>query len=150
MTPELRELYQTMIVDHGKQPRNHHTMSDASHSLEGHNPLCGDELTLFLKIADGIIEDISFEGSGCAISMASASLLTEALKGKSIKEAETLFVAFHHRLTDEQSNSPDTTLGKLDILAGVKSFPMRVKCATLAWHTLKACLDGKHQPIKTE
>ena len=149
MNPALRELYQTMIVDHGKQPRNFHTLTDATHQKEGVNPICGDQLTLYLKIKGDIIETVSFTGSGCAISMASASLLTEQLKGKTIKEAQALFHHFHDMMTNDCEVS-EQHLDKLTVLAGVKAFPTRIKCATLSWHTLKACLDGKTDTTQTE
>ncbi len=145
----LQDLYQEVIVDHGRSPRNKRPLEGYTHSLEGYNPLCGDRLTLFLKIEKDVIEDISFEGAGCAISMASTSLMTEAMKGKKIEEAEALFQDFHQMIMDETFTKLDS-LGKLQILSGVREFPMRVKCATLPWHTLKSALRGKDEPVKTE
>ncbi|HVE43753.1 MAG TPA: SUF system NifU family Fe-S cluster assembly protein [Gammaproteobacteria bacterium] len=136
----LRELYQEMIVDHGKQPRNFGLLPEATHCEMGYNPLCGDKITLYLVTNNGVIESVRFEGVGCAISVASASLMTESIKGKSLGEVETLFQAFHALLT-EGAERDDAVLGKLAIFAGVAEFPIRVKCATLAWHTLKAALS---------
>lgn len=148
---DLRELYQEVIIDHGRRPRNFHEMAAANHHADGFNRLCGDKLTVYLQIENNIIKDISFKGVGCAISTASASLMTEQLKGKSIKEAEVLFENFHQLLTAEQA--PDLShnqFGKLTVLAGVRDYPSRVKCATLAWHTLHAALANEHQPVSTE
>ncbi len=146
---DLRELYQEVIFDHYKKPRNCHVLDTANHHAEGHNPLCGDQITVYLKIEDGIIKDLSFEGSGCAISTASASLMTEALKGKRIDEVEHLFQDFHHMVTDAEPVE-HSDLGKLEALAGVREFPARVKCATLAWHTLHAALKNQITPTSTE
>lgn len=146
---DLRELYQEMIFDHYKRPRNCHTLADANHHADGFNPLCGDKVTVYVKLGDGIIRDVSFQGMGCAISTASASLMTELLKGKTVAEAEALFEKFHKLVTGDEN--PDLAgLGKLEVLAGVKEFPARVKCATLAWHTLHAALEDKEQPVSTE
>lgn len=135
----LQDLYQEVIIDHSRRPRNFCECKEATHHADGYNPLCGDKLTLFLQIKDNVIENACFKGEGCAISTASASLMTEALKGKSVTEAKHLFDRFHHLMTvDDEA----TDLGKLVILAGVREFPMRVKCATLAWHTLLAALDN--------
>ena len=145
---DLRELYQEVIFDHNRRPRNFGKLAHASSHADGHNPLCGDRLTLYLDVADGVIRDVSFEGSGCAISTASASLLTEALKGSTVERANLLFERFHQLVTGE---SEDTSgLGKLEVLAGVREFPARVKCATLAWHTLQRALTGDQTPAKTE
>ncbi|MFN3234169.1 MAG: Fe-S cluster assembly sulfur transfer protein SufU [Gammaproteobacteria bacterium] len=149
MNPELRELYQEVIIEHGRNPRNFGPLENATHKLQGDNPLCGDKLTLYLCINGQTIDDIGFEGSGCAISMASASLMTEALKGKSIETAKHFFENFHKLLTEDSETSTDT-LGKLAVLAGVKEFPVRVKCATLAWHTMIGALQGDNKPISTE
>jgi nitrogen fixation NifU-like protein len=136
---DLRDLYQEVIFDHYKRPRNFQKLADADHCAKGHNPLCGDHVTIYLRVKNGLIEDVSFEGSGCAISTASASLMTEALKGKTIADAERMFEGFHEMVTQ-----PDTPahpeLGKLEVLSGVREFPARVKCATLCWHTLSAAL----------
>ncbi len=146
---DARELYQEVIVDHNRNPRNFARLNDADTTLEGFNPLCGDKLTLYLKINNDQISDITFDGSGCAISVASASLMTDAMKGKTLNEAETLFNQFHHLITtDESYDAAD--LGKLIALAGVKDYPARVKCASLCWHTLHAALQGEQSPVKTE
>lgn len=150
MNPELQQLYQEVIIDHGKNPRNFAEMSDYTHTLDGFNPLCGDKLTLFLKVTDDVITGTSFNGEGCAISMASASLMTEIVKGKSVDEAKVLFDAFHKMVTDANKHEPEAILGKLAILAGVREFPMRVKCATLAWHTLVGALDHDKASASTE
>lgn len=135
---DLKDLYQELIVDHGRHPRNHKKLENATASKEGFNPLCGDRLTLFLKIENDRIVDASFVGKGCAISMASASLMTEALKGKSISDAKNVFDAFHDLVTMNRSacDSGCVDLGKLSALTGVREYPSRVKCATLAWHTM--------------
>jgi nitrogen fixation NifU-like protein len=136
----VHELYQEIILDHSKRPRNFHGMDDANRKAVGYNPLCGDKLRLFLKVEDGIVKDASFEGSGCAISTASASLMTESLKGKTREEAERMLDRFHDLLTKD---SPVTAeLGKLAVFCGVRDYPARVKCATLCWHTLKSALEG--------
>jgi nitrogen fixation NifU-like protein len=146
----LNQLYHEVIVDHGRHPRNFGTLPDAKH-LRGHNPLCGDELTLYLKIDQGLISDVRFDGQGCAISMASTSLLTQGIKGKSVAEAEALFQAFHAFLLEGQDDAGiDALLGKLVILKGVAEYPSRIKCATLAWHTLHALLKDEHAPVSTE
>ena len=141
---DLSDLYQEVILDHNRRPRNFHTLCDASHSAEGYNPLCGDRLTLYLKVNGDTIEDVSFEGAGCAISKASASMMTDALKGRSVAEANALFERFHRMVTTPPSQAVED-LGKLSALAGVREFPVRVKCASLAWHTLKAALANEHQ-----
>jgi len=148
---DLRDLYQQVIVDHNKHPRNFRAMPDATHRAEGFNPLCGDRLNLFLKVnEDGVIEDVSFEGSGCAISTASASLMTEHLKGRTLEEAERLFGRFHDMVTGAPDEpAADGELGKLAVLGGVREFPSRIKCATLCWHTLHAALEGQ-QSVSTE
>jgi nitrogen fixation NifU-like protein len=149
MNANLRDLYQEVIVDHGRRPRNFGPLPDASHRAEGFNPLCGDRLTLSLKVVDGRIEDARFEGVGCAISTASASLMTEALKGLGVEAAEALFAGFHVMLTAAGHGAP-AGLGKLEVLAGVREFPSRIKCATLAWHTLHAALHAEDRPVSTE
>lgn len=148
---ELRDLYQTMILDHNKNPRNFGRLEAATHQADGHNPLCGDELTVFLEVDGDRIVGISFEGSGCAISTASASLMTEFAKGKTRDEFEQGFEHFHQLVTaapDEDVEAPD--LGKLAVFSGVREFPVRVKCATLAWHTLHSALEGREEPARTE
>jgi nitrogen fixation NifU-like protein len=146
---ELRELYQEIIIDHNRNPRNHHTMDDATAEAKGFNPLCGDKLTVYVKINKEVINDISFLGCGCAISQASASLMTDALKGKSVEEAHQVFHKVHQMLTRDDYN-PMASMDKLSVLAGVKAFPARVKCATLAWHTLEAALKKDLDVVKTE
>ena len=148
---EIRELYQQVILDHNKSPRNYRRPEGANRTSEGFNPLCGDHLHVFLKVREGVIQDIGFEGSGCAISKASASLMTTALKGLKTDEVEALFRRFHDMVTGDVEQAPDTEgLGKLAVFAGVREFPARVKCASLAWHTMHAALEGKDQPISTE
>ena len=141
---ELSELYQQVILDHNKKPRNFHKIESANHTAEGFNPLCGDQLTVYAQFEDGTLKDVSFEGSGCAISKAAASMMTVAVKGKSKQDAETLFDEFHRMVTGEldEENEPNQ-LGRLTIFAGVREFPVRVKCASLAWHTLKAALNDQ-------
>jgi nitrogen fixation NifU-like protein len=146
---DLRDLYQEVIFDHYKKPRNHHALAGANHVAHGHNRLCGDQLTVYLQVEGNTIRDLSFEGAGCAISTASASLMTDALKGKNIDEVARLFEAFHHMVTHDD-DEPDPALGKLEVLAGVREFPARVKCATLAWHTLQAALKDRAAPVSTE
>lgn len=143
---DLRELYQDIILDHGKHPRNFgRPVVNANRASRGHNPLCGDKLTITLHVDDnGTISDLAFDGAGCAISTASASLMTETLKGKSLGEAKTIFEQFHHLVTDGEC-SDDVDLGSLEVFAGVREFPVRVKCATLAWHTVVAALDSPPQ-----
>jgi nitrogen fixation NifU-like protein len=144
MSSDLQGLYQDVIVDHGRHPRNFRELDDATSTAEGVNPLCGDHLTLYVKLADGQIEDIAFQGLGCAISQASASLMTTALKGKNREEALVLFGRVHAMLTaGPTSEVPPDELGKLAVLSGVWEFPMRVKCATLAWHTLRSALESE-------
>lgn len=148
---ELRELYQEMILDHGRHPRNCHLLANANRQAEGFNQLCGDRLTVYLNIENNTIKDISFTGSGCAISMASASLMSETLKEKTEQEAQLFFQQFHALLTHEkeQINSIDA-FNKLTVFSGVKAYPARVKCATLAWHTLHAALSQQKEIISTE
>jgi nitrogen fixation NifU-like protein len=147
---EMRELYQEMILDHHKHPRNFKKLENAL-SSEGYNPLCGDRITVYVLLDGDVIEDIAFEGSGCAICTASASVMTESLKGKSTKEAEQLFGKFHDLVTGDPSESPNTEgLGKIAVFFGVREFPVRIKCATLAWHTLRAALEGKSEAVSTE
>ncbi len=136
---DLSDLYQEVILDHNRRPRNFHALADASHTAEGYNPLCGDRLTLYLRLAGETIEEVAFEGAGCAISKASASMMTDALKGRSVAEADALFERFH-RMVTTPPDQPVEDMGKLSSLAGVREFPVRVKCASLAWHTLKAAL----------
>lgn len=147
MTAELRELYQEVIIDHGRHPRNFGALPEANHHKEGFNPLCGDKIFLHVEEKNKVLEKIQFEGSGCAISMASASLMTEMLRGKTIQEANALFDEFHELVTN---GNVSENLGKLMVLSGVREFPARVKCATLAWHTLKALLMNDANSVTTE
>jgi nitrogen fixation protein NifU and related proteins len=149
MTGDLRELYQEVILDHNKHPRNYRTIEPADRQAEGFNPLCGDRVTVFLTLDSGRIADVAFQGSGCAISTASASMMTEQLKGKTPEEALLLFREFHDLVTGKMEEAPPG-LGKLAIFTGVREFPIRVKCASLAWHTVKAALEGERQPVSTE
>ena len=146
---DIKDLYQEVIVDHNRSPRNFRVITDADKTMEGFNPLCGDKLKLYIKIDGQNISDIAFDGTGCAISVASASLMTDAMKGKSIDEAETLFNNFHSLITTENEIDSDY-LGKLAVLAGVKGFPARVKCASLCWHTLRSALIDDDKPVTTE
>ncbi|HEC17367.1 MAG TPA: SUF system NifU family Fe-S cluster assembly protein [Sedimenticola sp.] len=148
---DLRELYQEVIIDHSRNPRNFGKLDAADRIARGNNPLCGDKLTLYLKLDENdVITDVSFEGAGCAISISSASLMTEMLKGKTLQQAEALFQAFHGLIMGENTPDRDAGLGKLKVLEGVKAFPSRVKCATLAWHMLHAALEKATQPVSTE
>jgi len=148
---DLKDLYRDVVVDHNRSPRNFRKMADATCSLEGFNPLCGDKLTLYLKLDGDRIADMSFEGTGCAISVASASLMTERLKGKTVTEADRLFDSVHDMLTKQHDDAKMQELGKLVALAGVREYPSRVKCASLCWHTLKAALNSPAgQPVSTE
>jgi nitrogen fixation NifU-like protein len=137
---ELTDLYQEVILDHNRRPRNYHAVDNANHTAEGYNPLCGDRLNLFLRVENGVVTDVGFQGSGCAISKASASLMTDSIKGRPVEEIRDLFRRFHTMVTTPP-DQPVENLGKLSVLAGVREFPVRVKCASLAWHTLKAALD---------
>ena len=148
---DLRELYQTTILDHNKQPRNFRVPEGANRRADGHNPLCGDRVAVHLRLADGVVEDVGFQGAGCAISTASASLMTQAVKGKSTAEVQKLFDAFHELLTGDPHQEVDAErVGKLAVFAGVREYPVRVKCATLPWHTLRAALEGGRELVKTE
>lgn len=146
---DLADLYRDVIVDHNRQPRNFGSLTQPSHHAEGNNPLCGDQLKVSLDVADGVIRDIRFEGRGCAISTASASLMSEAVKGHSLAEVAGLFDRVHRMLTRHDA-APDPDLGKLAALSGVREFPARVKCASLCWHTLNAALEGDAAPVSTE
>jgi nitrogen fixation NifU-like protein len=151
MDQELRELYQEVILDHNKSPRNYREMEASTQDAEGYNPLCGDTIHIFLKVDNGIVSDVSFQGSGCAISKASASLMTSAIKGKTKEEAEDIFKNFQDLITGNLGENPDIDkLGKLAVFAGVQEFPVRVKCASLAWHTMRAALDKKQKKVTTE
>lgn len=148
---ELSELYQEIILDHNRSPRNFRILEDADSQAIGHNPLCGDQITVYIRMDGDRIRDVAFQGAGCAISKASASLMTEAVKGKTLAEAEGLFRDFHHMVTDSPESLPDIErMGKLAAFAGVCEFPARVKCASLAWHTLIAAIKRERQPVSTE
>jgi nitrogen fixation NifU-like protein len=148
---DLRELYQSVILDHNKAPRNFRRPAGANRSAQGSNPLCGDQLKVFLAVEDGVVKDAAFQGSGCAISTASASLMTESVKGRRIEDVEKIFDGFQRLLTsDATAPAADEGLGKLAVFGGVREFPVRVKCATLAWHTLRAALHGSHETASTE
>jgi len=153
MSDDLRELYQDLILDHGKHPRNFHALPTANHEALGHNPLCGDKINLFVTVDDkNIIQDVAFQGSGCAISVASASMMTEMLKGKSTSEASHLFDYLHDSCTGKPANDTgldEDAVDRIKALAGVRDYPIRVKCATLAWHTLQAALKDKKK-VSTE
>ncbi len=148
---DLREIYQEVILDHYRRPRNFSALDAATKQAQGHNPLCGDRVSVYLVVDDGVVMDIAFQGAGCAISTASASLMTEAVKGKKVDEARTLFHRFHemmtgseeadHKVAPEGHKRNEVDLGKLEVLSGVRQIPIRIKCATLAWHTLKAALE---------
>jgi nitrogen fixation protein NifU and related proteins len=151
MDAELRELYQQVILDHNKSPRNFRKMEESNHDAEGYNPLCGDKIHIYLDVDNDIIKDISFQGSGCAISKASASLMSTMLKGRTKEEAERFFERFHDLVTGRLGDNPSIEdLGKLAVFAGVKEFPARVKCASLAWHTLINALRNKKEIVNTE
>jgi nitrogen fixation NifU-like protein len=148
---DVRDLYQEVILDHNKRPRNFRKLEDAHRVVEGYNPLCGDHFTLYLALENEVIRDVSFEGSGCAISKASTSMMTESVKGKTVANAEALFEKVHAMLTEEHQEQGELDgLGKLAVLSGVWEFPARVKCATLAWHTLRAGLRGESTAVSTE
>jgi len=140
---DLRELYQQVILDHNKNPRNFHELPAATTKVEGYNPLCGDHYTIYLDVDGDTIRDVGFTGSGCAISKSSASVMTQSIKGKSKEEAERLFEVFHKLVTGEAGDTSTVELGRLAAFSGVSEFPARVKCATLAWHTMRGALEGK-------
>jgi nitrogen fixation protein NifU and related proteins len=148
---DLRDLYQEVILDHNKRPRNFRALPEATHRAEGHNPLCGDRLTLFLRLEEDRIAEVAFQGTGCAISKASASLMTDSVRGRTLAEAEALFDGFHAMITAAPGTAPDAgRVGKLAVFAGVAEFPTRVKCASLAWHTLHAALHHPDSVVSTE
>jgi nitrogen fixation NifU-like protein len=148
---DLRELYQEMILDHSQKPRNFHPLPKPDRKAEGYNPLCGDKFTIYLAVEKDLIKDVGFEGSGCAISKASASLMTQSVKGKTIEEARDIFHNFHNMLSGKpESSFNKEKLGKLTVFSGVSEFPVRVKCATLAWHTLRSALEENGKPVSTE
>ncbi len=147
---ELSELYQQVILDHNKKPRNFRKLENANHTAEGYNPLCGDQLTIYVNLDNDGVREIAFEGSGCAISKAAASMMTQAVKGKSKEQAEELFKEFHSMVTGElDEETEENSLGNLKIFAGVRDFPVRVKCATLPWHTMQAALNNEER-VSTE
>mgnify|MGYP001820519059 CR=1 FL=1 len=146
---DLKDLYQEVILDHNRNPRNCYVMDEASCTADGHNPLCGDTVKVYLRIEAGIIEEISFQGQGCAICTASTSLMTESVRGRSVKEAQGLFDEFHQMLTGVAAEQ-GLDLGKLQVFEGVREYPVRVKCATLAWHTLNAAMEEKDKKVTTE
>jgi nitrogen fixation protein NifU and related proteins len=151
MDNELRELYQQVILDHNKSPRNFKILEHSNHFAEGYNPLCGDKIDIYLQVEDNIVKDISFQGQGCAISKASASLMSSLVKGKSIDEADKIFEKFHNLVTGKMGDNPDIEdLGKLAVFTGVKEFPSRVKCASLAWHTMRSALNNQETNVTTE
>lgn len=147
--PDLRDLYQDLILEHSKSPRNFSALATANHRAEGYNPLCGDHFTVYLDVEDDQIRGVSFQGSGCAISKASASMMTQVLKGKKTEEAERMFEEFRSIVTGKRAANTEL-LGKLAVFSGVSEFPLRVKCATLAWHAMHAALQGQEQPVSTE
>ncbi len=151
MTDELRDLYQEMLLEHHKHPRNYGKLDGANRLAQGYNPLCGDKVTIYVLVAGDVIEKVAFEGSGCAICTASCSVMTEILKGKTLADAEQLFGTFHDLVTSDPASEFDAdALGKFVIFAGVREFPMRIKCATLAWHTLRAALAQSDRTVTTE
>ena len=146
----LSELYQEILLEHNSKPRNYRKVEDASSSAEGYNPLCGDQITLYLKVVDDVVEDVGFQGVGCAISRASASMMTQSIKGKSLCEAGGIFDAFHSMITHPGQEPDYDTLGDLETLAGVNEYPTRIKCAILAWHTMRSALSGEGDSVTTE
>jgi nitrogen fixation NifU-like protein len=150
MTPDLGDLYQEVILDHNRQPRNFGALPGANRKAEGFNPLCGDRVTVEVEMRDGVVQDIRFQGSGCAISKASASMMTESMKGRTRAQAEALFQEFHRLLTGDAAAPDPAALGKLVVFSGVREFPVRVKCATLAWHTLRSALENAREIATTE
>ena len=147
---DLSELYQEILLEHNSKPRNFRKLEQATQSAEGYNPLCGDKITLYLSLEDGIIADVAFQGSGCAISRASASMLTQSIKGQTVETAQEIFEAFHQMLTEPDAELDYEVLGDLETLSGVVAFPTRIKCAVLAWHTMQAALDGQSEAVSTE
>ena len=146
----LSELYQEILLEHNSKPRNFRKVEEANQTSEGFNPLCGDQISLYLKVVDGIIDDVGFQGTGCAISRASASMMTQSIKGRSVERAQEIFDAFHHMITEPGGELDYDTLGDLETLSGINEFPTRIKCAVLAWHTMKAALAGDTNEITTE
>ncbi|MGY6214107.1 Fe-S cluster assembly sulfur transfer protein SufU [Methylolobus aquaticus] len=150
MLDQIRDLYQEVVFDHNRNPRNFRVIDDATRKIDGFNPLCGDRITLYLKLRDGVIEDVSFQGQGCAISTASASIMTEVVRGLTEQQAHELFATFHRITTGQDDDVKLEDLGKLAVLAGVRAYPARVKCATLAWHSLEAALADDATTVSTE
>jgi len=146
----LSDLYQEILLEHNSKPRNFRMVEEANQTSEGYNPLCGDQITLYLKVVDGVIDDVGFQGSGCAISRASASMMTQSIKGQSVERAQEIFDAFHHMITEPGSELDYDTLGDLETLSGINEYPTRIKCAVLAWHTMKAALAGESNEVTTE
>ena len=147
---DLSELYQEILLEHNSKPRNFRKLEQATQSAEGYNPLCGDRITLYLNLENGVIADVAFQGSGCAISRASASMLTQSIKGQTVAKAQEIFQAFHQMLTEPGAELDYELLGDLETLSGVVAFPTRIKCAVLAWHTMQAALDGQSEAVSTE
>jgi nitrogen fixation protein NifU and related proteins len=147
---DLSELYQEILLEHNSKPRNFRKLEDANHTADGYNPLCGDQITLYLKVEGNVITDVGFQGSGCAISRASASMMTQSVKGQKLEKAEEIFDEFHKMLTSRGADLDYDKLGDLDMLSGVAEYPTRIKCAVLAWHTLHAALEGKAETVTTE
>ena len=150
MSDDLRELYQDVIIEHSKRPRNFRPLEEPAHKADGYNPLCGDTVTVYVDVDGDTLRDVAFQGHGCAISTASASVMTETLKGKTREQAEHLFHTFHDLVTGHAADTDPDRLGKLAVFAGVNEFPARVKCATLCWHTARAAIDGQDEPVSTE
>ncbi len=146
----LHELYQEILLEHNNKPRNFRKLEDANRKADGYNPLCGDQITLYLKVEDDVIADVAFQGHGCAISRASASMLTQSVKGETLAKAEEIFDGFHALITDPDADVDYDLLGDLEMLSGVSAFPTRIKCAVLAWHTLNAAIEGKEDSVTTE
>ena len=146
----LSDLYQEILLEHNNKPRNFRKVDDASSTAEGYNPLCGDQITLYLKVVDDVVEDVGFQGVGCAISRASASMMTQSIKGKSLDEANVIFHAFHDMITHPDAEPDFDTLGDLETLAGVNQYPTRIKCAILAWHTMRSAIEGQDNMVSTE
>jgi nitrogen fixation NifU-like protein len=147
---DLSDLYQEILLEHNSKPRNFRELEEATQSAEGYNPLCGDKITVYLSVVNGTIADVGFQGSGCAISRASASMMTQSVKGQTLVEAENVFDAFHRMMTEPGADLDHDLLGDLESLSGVVEFPIRIKCAVLAWHTLRAALDGQGDTVTTE
>lgn len=146
----LNELYQEILLEHNSKPRNFRQVDDASQTAEGYNPLCGDQITLYLKVVDDVIIDVGFQGTGCAISRASASMMTQSIKGQSLERADEIFQAFHHMVTEPGAELDYDTLGDLETLAGINEYPTRIKCAVLAWHTMRSALADDGAEVSTE